>query len=97
MEPARTSRRHVDGSGERPVVFGNDIKVSLLASETKHLGMTPDQIAEAHRHLSLADIDAALAYYCGHQHSIRIEWLEARKMVVELRHQYPSRLGDRAP
>jgi uncharacterized protein (DUF433 family) len=85
--------RHVDVSGKRPVINGTDIKVSQIAGEAEHLGMTPDEIVEAHPHLSLADVHAALAYYYDHQDAIREEWRETRALIAELRPKYPSRLG----
>ena len=86
---------HIDVSGTRPVVSATDIKVSLIASETEHLGMTPDEIVDAHPHLTLAAVHAALASFYDHQDAIRAEWLEAEALVAELRHKYPSRLAAR--
>jgi uncharacterized protein (DUF433 family) len=63
MEAARKNLPYVDDTGPRPVVAGTDIKVSQIASEVEHRGMTPDEVVEAHPHLSLAAIHAALAYY----------------------------------
>jgi uncharacterized protein (DUF433 family) len=77
------------------VVSGTDIKVSLIASETEHLGMTPDEIVDAHPHLTLAAVHAALAYFYDHQGAIRAEWQEARDLVAELRHKYPNRAAAR--
>jgi hypothetical protein len=38
-----------------------------------------------HRHLTLADIHAALAHYYDHQDAIRREWQEARAVIDALR------------
>jgi uncharacterized protein (DUF433 family) len=92
QQAVREIQTHVDASGGRVVVFGTDIKVSQIASEVEHLGMTPDEIVEAHPHLSLADVHAALAYYYDHQSAIRSEWQEARALIADLRPKYPSRL-----
>ncbi|HEY3235214.1 MAG TPA: DUF433 domain-containing protein [Polyangiaceae bacterium] len=97
MEPARYSPSHIDDSGDRPVVSGTDIKVSQIASEFEHLNMTPDEIVEAHPHLTLADVHAALAHYYDHQELIRSEWQEARATIALLRQQFLSRLIIRAP
>jgi uncharacterized protein (DUF433 family) len=67
---------HVDTSGPRPVVRGTDIKVSQIVSEHEHLRMTPDEIVEAHPHLTLADVHAALAYYFDGPEVVREEWRE---------------------
>lgn len=91
MQPVRRTSDHVDASQPRPVVSGTDIKVSQIASEYEHLGMTPDDIIEAHAHLTLADVHAALAYYYDHRDAIRREWEEADALIATLRAQYPSR------
>lgn len=82
---------HIDESGARPVVTGTNIKVAQIASETEHLGMTPDDIVEAHPHLTLADVHSALAYYYDHQVSIQREWREAGGVIDSLRARYSSR------
>lgn len=97
METARQTFSHIDDSGVRPVVAGSDIKVSQIASETEHLGMSPDDIVNAHPHLTLADVHAALAYYYDHPADIRREWQEARDTIAALRKQYPTRTGNRVP
>jgi len=50
MESATPVVPHIDDSGNRPVVAGTDIKVSQIASEAEHLGMTPDEIVLAACH-----------------------------------------------
>lgn len=92
MDAARSLSSHIDDSPARPVIAGTDIKVSQIASEAEHLGMSPDEIVTAHPHLSLADVHAALAYYFDHQQMIREEWRAARALIVEMRERYPSRL-----
>jgi uncharacterized protein (DUF433 family) len=91
MQPVRRTPDHVDTSAPRPVVSGTDIKVSQIASEYEHLGMTPDDIIEAHGHLTLADVHAALAYYYDHRDAIRREWEEADALIAALRAKYPPR------
>lgn len=92
MEAARRPPSHVDDTARRPVVAGTDVKVSQVASEYEHLEMTPDQIVEAHPHLTLADVHAALAYYYDHQDTIHREWREADSLIVTLRTRFASRL-----
>lgn len=76
------------------MVSGTDIKVSQIASEYDHLGMTPDEIAEAHPHVGLAAVHAALAYYYDHQELIRQDWVSTEDTIARLRQQYPSRRGE---
>ncbi len=92
MEPARRIPSHVDDTVPRPVVAGTDVKVSQVASEYEHLDMTPDDIVEAHPHLTLADVHAALAYYYDHQDTIRREWQEADSLIATLRTRFATRL-----
>jgi uncharacterized protein (DUF433 family) len=90
MEPARSlSQPHVDDSVPRPVVAGTDIKVAQIASEHELLGMTPDQIVEAHPHLTLADVHAALSYYFDHMDAIRADWRENQSIVSEMKKIFP--------
>jgi len=84
---------HIDDTGLRPVVGGTDIKISQIASEYEHLGMTPDQIAEAHPHLGLAEIHAALAYYYDHRERIQGEWEDGGKLIAAWRDRYPRLPG----
>lgn len=78
------------------MIAGTDIKVSQIASEYEHMGMSPDEIVEAHPHLGLAEVHAALAYYYDHQDVIRREWADAESLVAELRKRYPSRVPGRS-
>jgi uncharacterized protein (DUF433 family) len=91
VELSEVEPEHIDESGSRPVVAGTNIKVAQIASETEHLGMTPDDIIEAHPHLTLADVHAALAYYYDHQDAIQRDWREAGGVIDTLRARYSSR------
>ena len=88
---AEQVRSHIGDTGARAVIAGTDIKVSQIASEYEHMGMTPDDIAEAHPQLGLAAIHAASAYYYDHQDLIRRDWAETETLIAELRGRYPSR------
>jgi uncharacterized protein (DUF433 family) len=96
MQAVQSVPIHIDETASRPVVAGTDIKVSQVASEYEHLGMTPDQIVEAHPHLNLADVHAALAYYYDHRDAVSREWHEAEALVATLQARYPSRTTGRA-
>jgi uncharacterized protein (DUF433 family) len=77
----------------KPVLSGTKIKVSKVALETERLGWTPDQIIDAHPHLTLAQVHAALSYYYENQAAIDADLIAEEKLVAELRHQYPSKLS----
>ena len=96
MQVARVfPQSHVDDSVARPVVAGTDIKVAQIASEHEHLGMTPDEIVEAHPHLTLADVHAALSYYFDHLDAIRADWREGERVVTEMQKVFPRGLRPR--
>jgi uncharacterized protein (DUF433 family) len=63
--------------------------VSLIASEYES-GMSPDEIIEAHPHLTLAQVHAALSYFYDNRAAIHAEWEEARQLLADLQLQYPS-------
>lgn len=91
MGLAKSTKEHIDETGRRPVVAGTDLKVSQIASEYEHAGMTPDAIVDAHPHLTLADVHAALTYYYDHPDDIRREWEEADALVASLKDYYRRR------
>lgn len=71
-------------------MHGTDIKVSQIASESERSGMTPDEIVEAHPHLTLAQVFAALAFFHDNRARIQEEWREADALVAELQRTVPS-------
>ena len=84
--------RRPEISQGKPVISGTRIKVSQVALETERLGWTPDQIIDAHPHLTLAQVHAALAYYYENQAELDADVIAEEKLVAELRQQYPSKL-----
>jgi uncharacterized protein (DUF433 family) len=54
----------------QPCIEGTRIRVLDIAIEYDRLGRSPDQIAEAHPGLTLAQIHAALTYYYEHMEEI---------------------------
>lgn len=92
MQAARSlPAAHIDDRGPRPVVAGTDIKVSQVAWEYESQGLTPDEIVDAHTHLSLADVHAALAYFYDHIDAIRADWRESDRMIEEMKAKFPPR------
>jgi hypothetical protein len=53
--------------------------------------MAPEEILEAHPHLTLAQVYAALAYYHDFVAEIRAEWDAADRLIAEIRAEYPGR------
>ena len=85
--------RRPEISQGKPVIAGTRIKVSQVALETERLGWTPDQIIDAHPHLTLAQVHAALVYYYENQAELDADLIAEEKLVAELRQQYPSKLA----
>jgi uncharacterized protein (DUF433 family) len=95
MQPARSHLDHIDASQPRPVIVGTDIKVSQIAMEFELQGMSPDEIIEAHPHLTLAQVHAAIAWYYDHLEAIQQDWRDSRELIERLRAEYPSRIASR--
>lgn len=88
------SRRKDTCSG-KPAIAGTRIKVSDVAIEYERLGMTPDEIVQAHPHLSLAQVHDALSYYYDNIAEIDEEIAEDRRAVAEMKRDFVSILLDR--
>lgn len=63
--------------------------MAQIASEHEHLGMTPDEIVEAHPHLTLADVHSALSYCFDHTDGIRADWREVDRIVENMKKEFP--------
>lgn len=90
MQAARALQSHIDETAGRPIVAGTDIKVGQIAWECEYHGMTPDDIVEAHSHLTLADVHAALAYFYDHRDAIVAEWQERDRLVEAMQTEFPA-------
>ncbi|HZO87007.1 MAG TPA: DUF433 domain-containing protein [Chthonomonadaceae bacterium] len=64
------------------------MKVRQIAIEAEHFGYSPQEIQEAHEHLSLAQIHAALAYYYSHKEAIDAEIAQEEQEVEALLAEY---------
>ena len=81
--------RKKDTCGGKPIIAGTRIRVSQIAVEHEHLGWTPDEIIQAHPHLTLAQVYDALSYYFDHLEEINTDIREGEKFIRALRKQYP--------
>lgn len=75
--------------GGKPIISGTRIKVSQIAIEFEQMGWAPDEIIQAHPHLTLAQVHDALSYYFDHVEEINTEIRASEEWVKELRKQYP--------
>jgi uncharacterized protein (DUF433 family) len=55
----------------QPRIAGTRIKVKHIYTSVERMGMTPAQVVADYPHLTMAHLDAALAYYWSHQGEIQ--------------------------
>ncbi|MEW6420057.1 MAG: DUF433 domain-containing protein [Nitrospirota bacterium] len=77
-----------------PVIAGTRVRVIDIAIEYDRLGMAPDQIIDAHPHLTLEAVHDALSYYYENQAQIDEEIRQRREKIKELSKKYPSKLKE---
>jgi uncharacterized protein (DUF433 family) len=78
--------------GGKPIIAGTRIKVTQIAIEYEMMGLTADQIIEAHPHLTLAQIHDALSYYYESIEELNAEIKAEEQFVEEMKKLYPSKL-----
>ena len=66
-------------------VAGSRIKVALLAIEYTREGLTPEQIALAYPHLTLVQVEAALAYYYAHRAAVEAQIRASEAFADQMR------------
>ena len=76
--------------GGKPIIAGTRIKVSQIAIEYDQMGLTADEIIQAHPHLTLAQVHDALSYYYDNIEEIKEDWKASTRFVEELKEQYTS-------
>jgi uncharacterized protein (DUF433 family) len=81
--------------GGKPRVAGTRIQVKHLAIMHERQGMSPEEILGELPHLTLADIHAALAYYCEHREAIDAAIAADRVWYEEQKAKNPSRLREK--
>jgi uncharacterized protein (DUF433 family) len=78
----------------KPIVAGTRTRVVQIAIEYDRLGWTPDEVVEAHPHLTLAQVHDALSYYYEHRATLDTDITTGQELVAYLREQYPSKLAE---
>jgi uncharacterized protein (DUF433 family) len=84
-----------DIANGKPILVGSRIKVTQIALEYEQLGWTPDQIIDAHPHLTLAKVHDALSYYYENQAELDAILKEEEEFAEEMSRIYPSKLTSR--
>ncbi|MBM3213172.1 DUF433 domain-containing protein [Candidatus Poribacteria bacterium] len=78
-----------DTCNGKPIIVGTRIKVSQIAIEYERMRMTPDEIIQAHPHLTLAKIHDALSYYYENVEEINADIRSGEGFVEEMKKDYP--------
>jgi uncharacterized protein (DUF433 family) len=76
----------------KPIIAGTRTRVVQIAVEYDRLGWTPDEIVEAHPHLTLAEVHDALSYYYEHRMALDGDIMAGQADMTYLGEQYPSKL-----
>ncbi len=77
-----------------PVVSGTRVRVIDIAIEYDRLGITPDQIIDAHPHLTLEAVHDALSYYYENQATFDEDIRQRRENIKKLSKKFPSKLKE---
>ncbi|MFQ5715424.1 MAG: DUF433 domain-containing protein [Candidatus Scalinduaceae bacterium] len=67
-----------------PTITGTRIRIIDIAIEYDRLGLTPDQIIDAHPHLNLEAVHDALSYYYENRESIDKEIRKKKKLLKKI-------------
>jgi uncharacterized protein (DUF433 family) len=78
--------------GGATVIKGTRIRIIDVAIEYEYMGLTPDEILEAHPHLELKQIHDALSYYYENREENDREIRSRLKDVDKLRKEYKPKL-----
>ena len=74
--------------GGKPIITGTGMTVSHIVTEYERMGWAPDEIVNAHPHLTLGQVHAALAYYYDHAAEINREIRERKEHALEMEKKY---------
>jgi uncharacterized protein (DUF433 family) len=77
-----------------PVISGTRLRVIDLVIEYDRIGLTQDQIIDAHPHLTLEALHDALSYYYENQAAIDNEIRQRKENIRKLSHKFPSKLRE---
>src|SRR3990172_11452760 len=78
-----------------PAITGTRTRVIDIAIEYDRLGLTPDQIIDAHPHLTLEAIHDALSYYYENRIMMDKEIKIKKDMIRKLAQKVPSILKEK--
>ena len=70
-----------------PMIEGTRIKVQVIAIDSQHWGLNPEQIQGEYAGLTLGEVYSALAYYWDHKEDIDQQIEDEKRFVDEMRRQ----------
>ena len=74
------------------MISGTRIRVIDVVIEYDRLGMTPDEIIDAHPHLTLEAVHDALSYYYENREFFDTNISKRKEDLKNLAHKFPSKL-----
>ena len=79
-------------SGGSPIISGTRVRVIDIAIEYDRLGMSPDEIIDAHPQLSLEAVHDALSFYYENREFFDAEINKRKENIKEITLKFPSKL-----
>ena len=96
--PKKSKHQYISTNPEiskgSPVISGTRLRVVDIVIEYDRLGLTPDQIIDAHPHLTLEALHDALSYYYENQTLIDNEIRQRKDNIRKLSNKFPSKLKE---
>jgi len=75
-----------------PVISGTRVRVIDIVIEYDRLGMTPDEIIDAHPQLTLEAVHDALSFYYENREAFDKDISTRKEKIKKLSHKFPSKL-----
>ena len=69
----------------KPIIKGTRIRVAQIAIEYERMRMSPDEIIEAHPHLTLAQVHDALSYYYENVEAVNADIRAGQQFIEEMK------------
>ena len=92
LHPYITMDRRI--SKGSPVIVGTRTRVLDIAIEYVYLGTTPDEIVDAHPHLTLPQVHDALSFYYEHRDELDREIRERKERIEVIRKNLAHETAD---
>lgn len=77
-----------------PIIVGTRTRVLDIVIEYEYLGSTPDEIVDAHPHLTLPQVHDALSFYYEHSEELDMEIRERKEKLEEIHSSFAHETAD---